>query len=202
MSTCTDVGSFVESKTSVVQTSNVGFISKVSDYLVVRTGPGWARSVYNKHAVPSHTLTWYVHKNHRKGALYCEQGFQMRWGIGRNTNTSLLISFVHLLLWSEQDICHDNWNRLARTMTCHFGLASIKIRITDKQDFNDELVQSCVLRLSLSVNTEVWAMLFSVLRPRLVTLWQCISVQLNQASYMLSDTHSRQCLEFVCLLVA
>ena len=39
MSTCADVGSFIESKTSVVQTSNVGFTSEVSDYLVVHTGP-------------------------------------------------------------------------------------------------------------------------------------------------------------------
>ena len=40
MSTCADVGSFIESKTSVVQTLNVGFTSEVSDYLVVHTGPG------------------------------------------------------------------------------------------------------------------------------------------------------------------
>ena len=40
MSTCADVGSFIESKTSVVQASNVGFTSEVSDYLVVHTGPG------------------------------------------------------------------------------------------------------------------------------------------------------------------
>ena len=40
MSICTDVGSFIESKTTVVQTSNVGFTSEVSDYLVVHTGPG------------------------------------------------------------------------------------------------------------------------------------------------------------------
>ena len=39
MSICTDVGSFIESKTTVVQTSNVGFTSKVSDYLVVHMGP-------------------------------------------------------------------------------------------------------------------------------------------------------------------
>ena len=39
MSTCADVGSFIESKPSVVQTSNVGFTSEVSDYLVVHTGP-------------------------------------------------------------------------------------------------------------------------------------------------------------------
>ena len=39
MSICTDVGSFIESKTTVVQTSNVGFTSEVSDYLVVHTGP-------------------------------------------------------------------------------------------------------------------------------------------------------------------
>ena len=39
MSICTDAGSFVESKTTVVQTSNVGFTAKVSDYLVVHTGP-------------------------------------------------------------------------------------------------------------------------------------------------------------------
>ena len=40
MSICTDVGSFIESKTTVVQTSNVGFTSEVSDYLVVHMGPG------------------------------------------------------------------------------------------------------------------------------------------------------------------
>ena len=39
MSTCADVGSVIESKMSVVQTSNVGFTSEVSDYLVVHTGP-------------------------------------------------------------------------------------------------------------------------------------------------------------------
>ena len=39
MSTCADVGSFIGSKTSVVQASNVGFTSEVSDYLVVHTGP-------------------------------------------------------------------------------------------------------------------------------------------------------------------
>ena len=35
MSTSADVGSFIGSKTSVAQASNVGFISEVSDYLVV-----------------------------------------------------------------------------------------------------------------------------------------------------------------------
>ena len=40
MSTCADVGSFIESKTSVVQTSNVSSTSEVSDYLVVHMGPG------------------------------------------------------------------------------------------------------------------------------------------------------------------
>ena len=40
MSTCADVESVIESKMSVVQTSNVGFTSEVSDYLVVHTGPG------------------------------------------------------------------------------------------------------------------------------------------------------------------
>ena len=40
MSACADVGSFIESKTTEVQTSNVGFTSEVSDYLVVHTGPG------------------------------------------------------------------------------------------------------------------------------------------------------------------
>ena len=30
--------------TSVVQTSNIGFTSEVSDYLVVHTGPGWVKS--------------------------------------------------------------------------------------------------------------------------------------------------------------
>ena len=38
MSTCADVESVIGSKTSVVQTSNVGFTSEVSDYLVVHTG--------------------------------------------------------------------------------------------------------------------------------------------------------------------
>ena len=45
MTTCADVGSFIESKTSVVQTSNVGFTSEVSDYLVVHTGPGEHQSL-------------------------------------------------------------------------------------------------------------------------------------------------------------
>ena len=40
VSTCADVGSFIESETSVVYTSNVGFTSEVPDYLVVHTGPG------------------------------------------------------------------------------------------------------------------------------------------------------------------
>ena len=40
MSTCADVGSSIGSKTSVVQASNFGFTSEVSDYLVVHTGPG------------------------------------------------------------------------------------------------------------------------------------------------------------------
>ena len=44
MSTCADVGSFIESKTTEVQTSNVGFTSEVSDYLVVYTGPEWCIS--------------------------------------------------------------------------------------------------------------------------------------------------------------
>ena len=39
MSTCVDVGSVIESEMSVVQTSNVGFTSEVSDYLEVHTGP-------------------------------------------------------------------------------------------------------------------------------------------------------------------
>ena len=39
MSTCADIGSFIGSKTSVEQTSNVGFTSEVSDYRVVHTGP-------------------------------------------------------------------------------------------------------------------------------------------------------------------
>ena len=45
MSICTDVCSFIESKTTVVQTSNVGFTSEVSDYLVVHTGPGLAKTI-------------------------------------------------------------------------------------------------------------------------------------------------------------
>ena len=40
MSTCAVVRSFIESKTTEVQTSNVGFTSEVSDYLVVHKGPG------------------------------------------------------------------------------------------------------------------------------------------------------------------
>ena len=43
MSTCAVVRSFIESKTTEVQTSNVGFTSEVSDYLVVHTGPGRTR---------------------------------------------------------------------------------------------------------------------------------------------------------------
>ena len=39
MSTCAVVRSFIESKTTEVQTSNVGFTFEVSDYLVVHTGP-------------------------------------------------------------------------------------------------------------------------------------------------------------------
>ena len=39
MSTCAVVRSVIESKMSEVQTSNVGFTSEVSDYLVVHTGP-------------------------------------------------------------------------------------------------------------------------------------------------------------------
>ena len=39
MSTCAFVRSFIESKITEVQTSNVGFTSEVSDYLVVHTGP-------------------------------------------------------------------------------------------------------------------------------------------------------------------
>ena len=37
VSTCAVVRSFIESKTTEVQTSNVGFTSEVSDYLVVHT---------------------------------------------------------------------------------------------------------------------------------------------------------------------
>ena len=44
MSTCAVVRSFIESKTTEVQTSNVGFTSEVSYYLVVHTGPGLIRS--------------------------------------------------------------------------------------------------------------------------------------------------------------
>ena len=40
MSTSAHVGSFIESKTSVVQTLNVGLTSEVPDYLEVHTGPG------------------------------------------------------------------------------------------------------------------------------------------------------------------
>ena len=43
MSTCAVVRSFIESKTTEVQTSNVGFTLEVSDYLVVHTGPGLCR---------------------------------------------------------------------------------------------------------------------------------------------------------------
>ena len=39
VSTRAVVRSFTESKTTEVQTSNVGFTSEVSDYLVVHTGP-------------------------------------------------------------------------------------------------------------------------------------------------------------------
>ena len=40
MSKCPVVRSFIESKTTEVQTSNVGFTSEVSDYRVMHTGPG------------------------------------------------------------------------------------------------------------------------------------------------------------------
>ena len=53
VSICANVGSSIESKTSVVQTLNVGFTSEVSDYLVVHTGLGvyiWRMIVDN---VPS-----------------------------------------------------------------------------------------------------------------------------------------------------
>ena len=39
MSTCVVVRSLIGSKTSAVQTSNVGFTSEVPDYLVMHTGP-------------------------------------------------------------------------------------------------------------------------------------------------------------------
>ena len=55
MSTCADVGSFIESKTSVVQTSNVGFTSEVSDYLVVHTGSGHGPLI-EQPVSPTHTL--------------------------------------------------------------------------------------------------------------------------------------------------
>ena len=45
MSTCAVVRSFIESKSTEVQTSNVGFTSEVSDYLVVHTGPGADKGV-------------------------------------------------------------------------------------------------------------------------------------------------------------
>ena len=45
MSTCADVGSVIGPKTSVVQTSNVGFTSEVSDYVEVHTGPGEVESL-------------------------------------------------------------------------------------------------------------------------------------------------------------
>ena len=48
MSTCADVGSVIESKMSVVQTSNVGFTSEISDYLVVHTGPDLDKAPWEK----------------------------------------------------------------------------------------------------------------------------------------------------------
>ena len=54
MSTCADDGSFIGSKTSVVQTSKVGFTSEVSHYLVVHTGPGKGHCVIN----PLMIMTW------------------------------------------------------------------------------------------------------------------------------------------------
>ena len=50
MSTCAVVRSFIESKTTEVQTSSVGFTSEVSDYLVVHTGPGGAEEDSHFHA--------------------------------------------------------------------------------------------------------------------------------------------------------
>ena len=51
VSTCAVVRSFMESKTTEVQTSNVGFTFEVSDYLVVHTGPGGAEEDSHFHAV-------------------------------------------------------------------------------------------------------------------------------------------------------
>ena len=53
------VRSFNESKTTEVQTLNVGFTSEVSDYLVVHTGPGvsWAASLSLSSWVPGQGLT-------------------------------------------------------------------------------------------------------------------------------------------------
>ena len=55
MSTCAVVRSFIESKTTEVQTSNVGFTSEVSDYLVVHTGPaccyGCSHCLFNVQAI-------------------------------------------------------------------------------------------------------------------------------------------------------
>ena len=56
MSTCADVGSFIESKTSVVQASNVGFTFEVSDYLVLHTGPDQSQATAGGTAV-RHFLT-------------------------------------------------------------------------------------------------------------------------------------------------
>ena len=56
MSTCADVGSFIGSKTSVVQTSNVGFTSEVSDYLVVHTGHDSPQSIVSYHSFPDRSF--------------------------------------------------------------------------------------------------------------------------------------------------
>ena len=71
MSICTDVGSFIESKTTVVQASNVGFTSEVSDYLVVRTGPGWVPSINAFHCRLSNFLLFQVVFSFVK--LYCHR---------------------------------------------------------------------------------------------------------------------------------
>ena len=58
MSTSADVGSFIESKTSVVQTLSSDFTSEVSDYLEVHTGPdGCGTDRWQKAALTCVSLT-------------------------------------------------------------------------------------------------------------------------------------------------
>ena len=61
--------SFIESKTTVVQTSNVSFTSEVSDYLVVHTGPAEFKPYYGAllpENLGAYCLEWLARKVNAK----------------------------------------------------------------------------------------------------------------------------------------